>query len=195
MSKYRPFSYGHLPDFMYFDTSFLLLAANGSQDERIEAARFMKRLLKHGTFVFVSTLVIFEVCHVALVEAAKDYARGTGDKAYEEEGWKKDFERPSFRKQLMPRAQPLIDRIRNEFLGDFLNQDKGQIVAMTPEDMDNASDFMNDYGLDSYDAAHAGVMKSYDTVDIATNDSDFEAVDSFRLWLADPLYMKLQDNY
>jgi predicted nucleic acid-binding protein len=186
VAKYRPFTYGRLPDFIYFDTSFLMLAANGTQEERIEAARFMKRLESRNVFVFVSTLVIFEVWHVALVEAARDYAG---------EGWERDFERPDFRRSIFPRAQPLIHRVRQDFLDRFIEQGRGQIVAVTPEDMDNAAGFVHDFGLDSYDAAHAGVMRSYDVVDIATNDRDFEQVDSFNLWLAEPLYQRLQDNY
>lgn len=171
---------------MYFDTSFLVLAAIGRQDERVEAARFIRRLLDHNAFIFVSTLVLFEVWHVAMVEAAKEYAG---------EGWARDFARPAFRKQILPKAQPIIDRIRDDILGSFFAQCKGQIVAVTIEDMDNAMALIRDFGLDSYDAAHAGVMQSYDVCDIATNDSDFEAVPSFNLWLAEPLYMKLQDNY
>jgi predicted nucleic acid-binding protein len=88
----------------------------------------------------------------------------------------------------------LIDRIRNEFLGAFIAREKGQIVAVTPEDMEHAAAFMRTRGLDSYDAAHAGVMKSYDVADIATNDSAVEAPDRCNLWLADSLHVKLQDN-
>lgn len=185
MAKYRPLTYGRLPEFIYFDTSFLILAAIGHQDQRLEAGRFLRRLQEHGTHLIVSNLVLLESWHAALLSAAQDYA---GD------GWEDDFERPAFRKEILPAATPIMRRI-DQILDQFIDRNQGQIVVIGTEDMDNAAYCMREYGLDSYDASHAGVMMTYDIHDIATNDRDFREVPDFNLWLFDDLYCGLQDNY
>ncbi len=185
VAKHRSFRYGHLPENIYFDTSFLILATVGNQDERVEAARFMRRLLDRRADVFLSSLVHLEYWHAALVAAAKDYAG---------RDWQEDFKRPSFRKEMVPYAQPIIDRI-DQLLNPFAQMDTLHVLSISTEDIANATRCMRDYGLDSYDAGHAGVMFSYEFYDIATNDRDFDAVDEFTLWLPLDLYNELGDSY
>ncbi|MGE5617644.1 MAG: type II toxin-antitoxin system VapC family toxin [Sphingomonadaceae bacterium] len=185
MSRFRPLTHGHLPEFIYFDTSFLILAAIGDQDQRLEAARFLRRLLEHGTHMIVSNLVLLESWHAALLSAAEDYAG---------EGWEEDFKRPDFRKEVLPHAEPIMRRV-DQILDSFVDRTQGQIVAIGTEDMDNAARCMRAYGLDSYDASHAGVMMTYDIHDIATNDRHFREVPDFNLWLFEGLCRDLRDNY
>ena len=59
------------------------------------------------------------------------------------------------------------------------------------EDTDHAQDCIQQFGLASYDAAHAGTMRTYDLHHIATADADFAEVKGLTLWMPQFRYLEI----
>lgn len=144
--------------------------------------------MAHGTTVVVNNLVLLEAWHVALKQAAKEALQAAGRKYRQNE-----HDVPAFRKTIVPKAQELIDKI-GQILDNFVAQGQGHIVELGHEDMTNAELCIQDCGLNSYDAAHAGTMLAYELYHIATMDKDFAEVASFTLWLPQDRYKERGDN-
>ncbi len=190
MPRYQPFTDDELPEFIYLDTSFLVLAAGSPRaEDREEASDFMDRLMAHGTFVVVNNLVLLEAWHVAMKQAAKEALQAAGGRYRQNE-----HDIPAFRKSIVPKAQELMDKI-DQILDNFVGQGQGHVVELGHEDMANARVCVRDHGLNSYDAAHAGTMLAYDLHHIATRDKDFAEIEDLTLWLPQDRYEKLHGNW
>ena len=60
LHRYRQLSDPNLPDFIYLDTSLLVLIGTPDDSLRQEVAGFFDRLLKHRTNVVVNNLILLE---------------------------------------------------------------------------------------------------------------------------------------
>ncbi|MHB0871203.1 MAG: type II toxin-antitoxin system VapC family toxin [Chloroflexota bacterium] len=181
MAECYPFDRGELPPAIYFDTSFLILAAlEPNQDKRWEAKRFLNHLRDAETFVMLSDLVILECAHASLKLLLID--------KYGKDGWYEMAGLTAIRRQFMPKvieAMAEIDKVISMFV-DTKGERKlpgGEVVRLEGQDISRAAQNMQKYALMSYDATHLSVMQSYGIQDIATTDGDFLDVDYLKLWL------------
>jgi predicted nucleic acid-binding protein len=165
-SDRRVFAFGEqllLPKTVLLDTSFVAEALLSGQTHHAEASAFLSRLADHGTVIRFNRLLELELAEVAF--------RSAIDEQHGRHRWRKLRHDGRIRRRADRLTRAALEAWR-ETLDAFTYVlfELEDVIADVPQMMAN-------YGLSSYDAAHAASGLLGESVEaIATLDADFAAL-------------------